>query len=590
MEQNLVFAALIFVLILFAWGKWRHDLVALMALFFLVVTGIVAPDEAFSGFAHPAVITVAAVLIIGKALEYSGIVDLIGRWVAKAGNNLTLQIFALSALVAVASAFMNNVGALAILMPVAIQLSRKGGHPPSYLLMPVAFASLFGGMITLIGTPPNIIIASFRASHSGEPFSMFDFAPVGLALSILGIIFIALVGWRLLPKRKSPKSGKDLFNIDDYIAEIHARKDSLATGKTLQELIEMSKADIQILGLVRNNQRIHAPQFSETLQNKDILIIETAADELKTFIDDTGLVIGSNKKFRIDAEGSDRIAITEAIVTSESSLIGQSASSLKMRSRYGINILAIARKDRKILRRIDRVHFKSGDVLLLQGREHLLHDTIQAMDCLPLAQRELKLGYKTKIPTALSLFGISIILVVSGILPVDISFSIAAVAMVVAGVLPINEMYKSIDWPVIVLLAAMIPFGMAMENTGGAKSIAEMVVLYGETLQPWALLTMIMIITILLSSIINNAATVVLMAPIVLGISQSLDYAADPFLMTVAVGASSAFLTPIGHQSNTLVMGPGGYKFTDYTLMGLPIVILICLAGIPMIMYFWPLQ
>lgn len=588
MDQTIVFGTLLLVLILFAWGKIRHDFVALIALFIVIVAGITDSSTAFEGFGHPAVITVAAVLIIGKALEFSGLIDLLGKWVMKIGDKLLLQIAAMSLLVAIASAFMNNVGALAIMMPIAIHMARKSGHPPSYILMPIAFASLLGGMTTLIGTPPNIIIATFREEEFGEAFGMFDFSPVGLFLTVGGLVFISFLGWRLLPKRFSAKDGAALFDIDDYITEAEVLSDSKVKGKTIGELAKASDADVQILGMVRNKVRIHAPNVDEVLKTKDILILETEANDLKTFIADTGLKLSGGKKFRKDAKGSENIAITEAIVMPGSPLLGQTAAKLRMRSRYGINLLAVSRMEQKIHRRLDHVIFRQGDVLLLQGREHTISDTISAIGCLPLARRGLQIGYKTKIPLALGIFITSVILVVSGILPVQAAFPMAAVAMVLAGILPVKEVYKSVDWPVIVLLGAMIPVGKALETTGGAQSIASAIMMLEGNIPHWAMLTIVLVVTMFLSDIINNAATVVLMAPIAISIANGLGLSADPFLMAVAVGGSCAFLTPIGHQSNTLIMGPGGYKFTDYWRMGLPLEIIIVAVGVPAIMMIWP--
>jgi di/tricarboxylate transporter len=589
MDQLLVFGTLALALVLFAWGKIRHDFVALISLFLLIIAGIVDPDQAFKGFGHPAVITVAAVLIIGKALEFSGLIDLLGKWVMKIGDGLLLQILVLSVLVAVASAFMNNVGALAIMMPIAIHMARKSGNPPSYILMPIAFASLLGGMTTLIGTPPNIIIATFRADELGEPFGMFDFSPVGVLLTLAGIAFITLIGWRFLPKRAAKKSEKELFDIDDYITEVEVPEDSKIAGLSIFELFEKTDADVQLLGLVRQKKRLHAPESDELLLEKDIIIIESDADELEAFLKDTKLVLVGDKKFRKDAEGSDKIAITEAIVMADSGLIGRTAVDLRMRSRYGINLLAVARRERRIRRRLDHVIFRTGDVLLLQGREHMLNETITSIGCLPLAQRGLRLGYKTKIPLALGIFAISIILVAAGFLPVQVAFSIAALVMVLTGVLPLKEVYTSVNWPVIILLGAMIPVGTALETTGGAALIAGKILDLGQSIPAWVILTIILVVTMFLSDVINNAATVVLMAPIAIGVAHGIGASIDPFLMAVAVGGSCAFLTPIGHQSNTLVMGPGGYKFTDYWRMGLPLEVIIVALGIPAIMYFWPL-
>jgi len=588
MDQIIVFTTLLLVLTLFSWGRIRHDFVALIALFLLVVARIVPPAKAFAGFGHPAVITVAAVLIIGKALEYSGLIDVLGKWVMMVGKNLFVQIITLSLLVAVASAFMNNVGALAIMMPVAIHMARKSGNSPSYVLMPIAFASLLGGMTTLVGTPPNIIIATFRADELGEAFGMFAYSPVGVGVAVVGIVFISLIGWRLIPKRAGKKQEQELFRIDDYITEVKVIKESKLTGKSISELKEDSKADVQVLGLVRNNRRIHAPDDREELQAGDIMILETDAEELKTFLDNTGLELVGSKQFRKDAIGSKNIAITEVVVMAGSPLIGQTKTSVHLRSRFGVNLLAVARREKKIHRRLDSIVFRAGDVLLLQGRAHMIDDIITTMGCLPLARRGLRLGYKRRISLSLGIFAVSIVLVVAGILPVQIAFSMAAVTMVLSGMLPPRDVYTSIDWPVIVLLGAMIPVGAALETTGGANLIATQILRLGNTLPLWALVTIILVVTMFLSDIINNAATVVLMAPVSISVAHGLGVSIDPFLMAVALGGSCAFLTPIGHQSNTLVMGPGGYRFSDYWRMGLPLEILIVLFGGPLILYFWP--
>lgn len=571
------------------WGKIRHDFVALGAMLVLVVLGVIQPENAFTGFAHPAVITVAAVLILGQSLVHSGLIEVVGNRLLKISNNLILQIFILCGMVAFASTFINNVGALAIMMPIVLHLAHKSGNSPSKILMPVAFASLLGGMITLIGTPPNIIIASFRGDETGQDFSMFDFAPVGIILTIIGILYIGFFGWRLLPKRTSSKNKEDLFDIDKYVTEVQITPESKLLGLNIEKLENETNAHFQLIGLVRNEDRIYDPEPQDTLKQGDIIIIQTDTDELKKFISDTNSKLVGSKKFRKDAVGSDKISFAEAVVMPESQLLNKTASSLKIRTRFRVNILAIARKEQQIRNRIDHTTFKVGDVLLVQGKEGALSDTITSMGCLPLAKRDLQLKYKQKIILSLSIFAISIILIMTNFLPVEISFMIAALGMVAAGVMPVKEVYKSINWPVIVLLGAMIPVGTSMETSGGADIIADFVLNLGNQFPPWVILGIIITITMLLSAVINNAATVVLMAPIATSVAYGLGVSADPFLMAVAVGGSSAFLTPIGHQSNTLVMGPGGYQFSDYVRMGIPMTLIILIFGVVSILFFWPL-
>ncbi|MGM0635610.1 MAG: SLC13 family permease [Bacteroidota bacterium] len=588
-EAILVYISLAFALVMFVWGKLRHDVVAILTLFLLVVFGLVPTEDAFLGFGHPAVITVASVLVIGKSLELSGLIDVVGQWVLKIGNNIILQVTVLSLIVAISSAFMNNVGALAIMIPIALHLSKKSQRSPSLLLMPIAFASLLGGMITLIGTPPNIIIAQFRSEEAASAFGMFDFAPVGIVLSVVGIVYISLLGWRLIPIRNKHIPDNDTFQIEEYITEIEITSKSSIIDQKLSELETDVDADIQVLGLVRNNKRVHAPRRREKLEEGDILIIESDKEDLNTFLIATGTKIVGDKKFRVDAEGSDKISLIEAIVLSDSPLVGNSASSMRLRHRYDFNLLAIARKEKKIRKRIGKVTFQPGDLILLQGRTDAVNESIRNLGCMALEKPSLKLDYKKKIPIALGVFLLAVLSVITGFLQVEIAFTMGAVAMALFGIIPLKETYTSIDWSVIVLLAAMIPAGNALETSGGADQIANLILAGQDTLPPWLILGVLLTVTMLLSALVNNAATVVLMAPIAITIAKGLDASIDPFLMAVAIGGSSAFMTPIGHQSNTLVMGPGGYKFSDYLKMGIPMQILIILASIPLILYFWPL-
>jgi di/tricarboxylate transporter len=587
MEQNIVFITLFITLVLFIWGKIRYDFIALAALFIVTIFGVIPAEKTFSGFGHPAVITVVAVMIVSQGLQNSGLIDLIARWLGKLGKNMLLQTVILCTVTGIASAFMNNVGAIAIMMPVAIKISRKNNHPPSYLLMPLAFSSILGGMMTLIGTPPNIIIATFRSNSIGTAFKMFDFMPVGLLVTITGIAFVSLLGWRLLPRRKGKDEPAELFHIDDYITEVRVLRNSNLRGKTIAEIQKIKDFDISILGLIRNKKRIHTPDLSEELKVNDILILEADSENMKEFVDISGFRLLGGKQFRKDAIGSKNISNKEVIVISGSKILGKTAAELNLRSRYGINLLAVARGDEQIRQRLGHIKFQVGDVLLLQGRTQVLDETISNIGCIPLEERGLRIGYQKRIILSLAIFVTAIIITAMDILDVSVSFSIAALLLVLTGVIPFRDVYKDIDWAIIILLGAMIPVGTALEISGGAHTIADIIQSVGTGLPVWMMLTTIMVITMFLSNIINNAATAVLMAPIGIIIAQNAGFSIDPFLMTIAVGASSPFLTPIGHQSNTLVMAPGGYKFYDYWRMGLPLQILIIITSIPMIMFIW---
>lgn len=589
MEQLIVFSVLIIALILFIWDKIRYDIVAFLALVTLVIFNIIPSEEAFSGLGHPAVITVAAVLVISKALQYSGLVDLIVDWISKISQKLWVQIILLSTIVALASGFINNIGALAIIMPVALHLSKKNDFSPSLILMPLAFASILGGMTTLIGTPPNIIISTFRDQELGERFSMFDFAPVGFSLMVIGLLLITLIGWRLLPKRQSKEAIADMFQIDNYITEMLIAEESELIGIPVSKFNEVAETDITILGIIRNGTRIHAPSRWEEFQQGDILIVEGDTEDFKKFSDANKAILAEGERVRDTAKGSSDIQTQEAIVMASSSIVGNNAIDSQIRTQYNINVLAIARQNRKINKRLSQIKIKAGDVLLLQGEPENIKEAIKSLQFLPLAKRELNLGKPKRIIGALGIFVAAIACVVLGLLRVEIAFSLAAVLLVLTNILPLKEVYLSIDWPVIILLAAMIPVGEAFENSGGAETVTNLILSLDNTYPIWLFVGILMAATLLLSNIINNAATVVLMAPIAIKLAESFQVATDPFLMTVAVGASCAFLTPIGHQSNTLVMGPGGYKFSDYWKMGLPLTLIILLIGVPLILYIWPL-
>jgi di/tricarboxylate transporter len=584
-----VFGVLILALALFVAGPWRYDLVALGVALMLALVGVIPADRLFTGFAHPAVITVAAVLVVSRGLQASGLVQIISGWVVRIGDRTTLQVAALSLMVAVCSAFMNNVGALAIFLPVAVRLARKCGQPPSVLLMPLAFASLLGGMTTLIGTPPNIIIASFRAEDGAMAFQMFDFAPVGVGVTVAGILFISLVGWRLLPERTGGGAEEDLFQIQEYLTEIRVPEDSSVEGDTLRKVEEEVEGGFLVVALIRNGRKLPAPSPWEVLQAGDILLVEAGSEALEELADGSRFALEGERELDQEALKSEEVSLLEVVVRPDSPLVGRSAASTNLRWRHGANLLALARRGERLTRRLGHVKLEAGDVLLLQVRSERVQETLSAMGCLPLAERDLKVGRPRRLILGVGLFGIAMILTATGQLPVTVAFTGAALAMVLFNLVPLRELYTSVDWPVIVLLGAMIPVGEALETTGGADRIAGYILMLGDQLPAAGTLAVVMVGTMFLSDLVNNAAAVVLMAPIAITVSLGLGVSADPFLMAVAVGGSSAFLTPIGHQSNVLVMNPGGYRFGDYWRMGLPLEVLTVLVGIPLILTFWPL-
>ncbi len=612
-EQLIVFGVLAATLVLFVWNRWRYDLVALGALLACALTGVVSADEVFSGIGHPAVISVAAVLVLSRGLLNAGVVDSVARRLMQVGERPWAQVAALTGIVALSSGFMNNVGALALFMPVAIWMSRQSGRSPSYLLMPLAFGSLLGGTLTLIGTPPNLIIAGYRAEAGEAPFGMFAFLPVGAAVTVAGVLFIALLGWRLVPRRQEQEGNGDLFEISAYLTEVRVPESCKYAGRTLHALINAveDEADVQVIALVRGDERQRMPSTYEVLREGDILLVEADSDSLKALLDVTGVALAANvdeqedkaqneqeaaeealEDERIEKNHKSRhgeLTLAEAIISPGSILVGTTASGLDLRERHGVNVLAVARQGQRLRQRLGKIRFATGDILLLQAREDALQSSLNSLGCLPLASRGLSITTPRNVLLASAIFAITLACIAFGLVPAATALVTGALVMILVGLIPMGRIYDSIDMPVIVLVAAMLPVGEALESSGGSQLIAETLLELGQSLPAAATLALLMVAVMLISNVVNNAAAAVLAAPVAISLARGMDVSADPFLMAVAIGASCAFLTPIGHQSNTLVMAPGGYRFGDYWRLGLPLSILVVLCAVPATLWIWPL-
>ena len=631
-DQMLILAILAGTITAFLRGRWRHDMVAIAALLACVLAGLVEPGAAFVGFGHPAVITVACVLVLSRALQTSGAVDALTHAVLPARAGPTLSIAALTLLAAVLSAFMNNVGALALLMPVALQLSSRLKLPPGRLLMPLAAASILGGTTTLIGTPPNLIVAGFRANQAGTAgFGMFDFTPVGLPLTLAGIMFIVLLGWRLVPVRTQAAGNR--FDTGAYLTEARVQPDSRAAGLRLRELeLDLDEADAQVVGLVRNDVRMTAPSGGRVIRAGDILVIEADVEALAKILSRLGLQLEEAKEAEKDGEDSvaekgkasstqrgaraddsvpatapeatpddkadesdgsetrsDDLILQELVVRPESSLDGRSASDILLRSRYGLNLLAVSRDGARARTRLRTLKLRPGDLLLMQGPSDTVAEFATDFGCVPLALRDLHIPNRRRAITATAIMLAAVLIAALGWFPAAVTFAAGVLASMALRTVSLRAVYEAVDWPVVVLLAALLPVAGAMQATGTADLIARL--LLDSLANGDAVLGLIVILltTIVLTDLMNNAATAAVMAPIALGAATQLGVNPDTFLMAVALGASCAFLTPIGHQNNTLILGPGGFRFGDYWRMGLPLDVIVIVAGVPMLLWAWPL-
>jgi len=605
LEQGIVLGVIALIFGLFAWGKWRYDVVAVIGLLALVIADVlleqvlrrgesrlIDPAHALDGFGHAAVITVAAVLVISRALRNSGLVDLISRRIMPLARNQLLHITSLCVVAAVLSAFMNNVGALALLLPVALKTAHEQNRSPSLILMPLAFASILGGMITMIGTPPNIIISIYREQHTqvGEAFGMFAFSPVGGLVALVGVAFVTLIGWRLIPKTALKKAGSDeMFAIDEYITEVRIPEECKFVGKTLGEVEKETKEKLMIFGFIRKDGKVIAPNRNNLVRAEARYLVKTDPMDLKNVMDEFGLRLVSELRTRIDNLEGDDVKFAEVVVTPNSLLRDRTRAFLRRRTSNSVVLMAVARQGQPMRKRLGDIRFRVGDVVLLQGSESHIKEHVASLRLLPLEEREVRVGMFSKVSLSVVIFSVAIALSMFKIMPTTLSFLCAIVAYVFLGILPMRDLYREIDWPVIVLLGAMIPVSAALQETGVTENIANFVKENKGGVPNWGILAILMVLTMCLSDVINNAATALIMAPIGVGIALQMEANPDPFLMAVAVGASCAFLTPIGHQCNALILGPGGYRFKDYWRMGLPLEVIIVGISVPLILFFFPL-
>lgn len=578
---------LVLTMVAFVWGRRRYEVIALCALFAATALGFVPFDQVFLGFAEPAVITVICMMIISKAISRTGIVERATRGLMQQFDSFTLLLAILCLLTLMLSAFINNIGAMAIMLPVAMELADKNNRPPSLTLMPLALSAALGGLTTLIGTPPNLIISQFREQTMGHAFGFFAFGKAGLPVAIVGFVFLAFIGWHLLPKNRRGSHAELELAIEDYITELRLPDQPEQAIRTVAELEEKLPVDAQLLSIVRDDvKRFNLHPYTR-LKANDILMIEGTPDALKDVLDLTQAELAGTSN--LEKLRADDMTFLEGVVGPRSLLEGASPRMLGLRRRFQTVILAISRGGRTIRERIARTPLLAGDVVLLQGPSETVKQDAASLGLLPLQGRDLSPLSKPKIALPILFFVLAIVATSLRLLPAQVSFAGAVVLMVLFRSIPTKLLYEGVDWPVIILLGAMIPVGKALQTVGGTALITRGLLHVITDLPPWALIALIMFITMTLSDFMNNAATAIIMAPISVAIASKLGVNPDAFLMAVAIGASCAFITPIGHQNNLLIMGPGGYKFSDYLRVGIPLEIIVLILGTPLLLWAWPL-
>jgi di/tricarboxylate transporter len=592
LQQILAFAVIAGTMALFVWGRLRYDLVAGLALLVAVLIGVVPADKAFSGFSDDIVVIVAGALIVSAGVARSGIIELALQPIAPHITSTRAQLMILVGAVTLLSAFVKNIGALAMMIPIALQMAKRSNSSPSLLLMPMAFGSLLGGTMTLIGTSPNIIVSRLREELFGQPFSMFDFMPVGVGLSVAGVLFL-LFGYRLLPKDRqgSPQLG-EAIDIRDYVTEARVKEDSEIAGQTVSQLRKQADQEVMVTAVVRDEQTA-APLPDMKLQPNDIVLLQGEPAALERVVSRSDLELeGENRASRTEANSDkkDEFGVIEAVIGPHSLLIGQAAGRMALHDRFNVNLLAVSRSGQRFTERLRDIKLNSGDVIVLQGMLPHMPAQLRALGCLPLAARQIRLGSVRRGLIPIAVLVAAMVLAGTGTLSVGIAFFGAGVLTILLGSLTLREAYETVEWPILVMLGALIPVSEAIRTTGGTDVIASALSAAAHALPGYGAVALMMLAAMMITPFLNNAATVLVMAPIAASFAQKLGLRPDAFLMAVALGAACDFLTPIGHQCNTLVMGPGGYRFGDYARLGAPLSLLILLLGVPLIMIVWPLS
>lgn len=589
-SQVFAFATIAGMMALFISGRLRYDVVAVLALLVALLLGIVSPTDAFSGFSDDIVIIVASALVVSGAVARSGIMESAVQRFAPGLKGVRSQMLLLVGVVTLLSAFVKNIGALAIMIPIALQFARRSGVSPSVFLMPMSFGALLGGLMTLVGTSPNIIVSRVREDLTGEPFTMFDFTPVGVVLAVMGVVFLALFYW-LLPRRvRTNASLNAAIDIKNYATEARIGSGSAAAGRTVAGLQAMADGEALVTGILRGAQRSAIRPFPDVLlRDGDILILEGDPEALDRLVGRGELRMSKDRTIEA-SEAEEEIDAVEAVVGANSPLVRHSAQRLELFETFGVNLLAVSRRGARFAERLSRIVLKAGDVIVLQGNNKRLPEVLRELGCLPLAERPIRLGTLRRGLVPLAILGSAMTLTALGLVPVAVAFFGAAALMVLSRTIPLKEAYNSIEGPILVMLGALIPVSDALRTTGGTDLIAGWLSAVAALLPPYGALALILLSAMAVTPFLNNAATVLVMAPIAASFAGDLGFKPDAFLMAVAIGAGCDFLTPIGHQCNTLVMGPGGYRFGDYWRLGLPLSILVVLAGVPTLMMVWPLR
>lgn len=592
MTQPQIFAFLILggMMLLFIWGRLRYDVVAMVALLASMAAGTVDPKKAFTGFSDDIVIIVGSALVVSAAVARAGVVENLLEWIATKVTRIRWQITVLVGSVTLLSALVKNIGALTMLIPAAVKMSKRSGGSPAVFLMPMSFGSLLGGLITLVGTSPNIIVSRVREEMTGQPFLMFDYAPVGIGLSLAGLIFLRF-GYRLIPRdRRAAASLSEALDIADYNTEAEVPPGSATEGRTIASFIELNDGAIIVTGMMRGTRRRAVTLPDTVIEAGDTLFIRGEPDALGNAIARGGLELVGQDRSMVTGTRAELRGVIEAVVMPHSALIGEAAGGLALHDRHDLNLIAISRAGHAMVDRLGDTRLAVGDALVVQGPIDILPERMRALGLLPLAERPIRLGSVRRGLLPIAILVAAMAATAAGLIPVAVAFFAAAAAVMLTGSISPREAYESVEWPILIMLGALIPVSEALQTTGATDLMAHWLSDTARQLPVWGGLGLILVAAMAVTPFLNNAATVLVMAPVAAMFASDLGYRPDAFLMAVAVGAGCDFLTPIGHQCNTLVMGPGGYRFGDYARLGAPLSLIVVLLGVPLILMTWPVH
>jgi di/tricarboxylate transporter len=589
LPQILSLATLAAMMALFVWGRFRYDVTAILALLAALALGIVKPKDAFTGFSDDIVIIVGSALVISGAVQRSGLIETALALIGGRVTRVRSQLIVLTASVGITSALVKNVGALAMLMPAAFQMAKKNNASPSVFLMPMSFASLLGGLMTLVGTSPNIIVSRVREEMTGQPFRMFDYLPTGLGLLVVGLVFLRF-GYRLLPRdRRAAATMGEAIDISAYVTEAKIAAGSSAIDQTVRMFTERHEKEIKLTGLIRRGKRT-MPRAGTRLREDDVLILEGESDVLERVIARDKLALAGQDRDVPEESKDDEVGVSEAVIGTNSVLIGTTAKRLHLQQRYGVNLIAVSRQGKRLTQKLGETVLAAGDVIVLQGPLPLLPERLRDLGALPLAERSIRLGNSGRGWLPIIILAVAMAATASGYVPVAVAFFAAAGLVIATGALPVRDAYEHVEWPILIMLGALIPVSDSLRTTGASQIIATWLAHVAAALPAWGAVALILVAAMAVTPFLNNAATVLVMAPIAAVFAHDLGYRPEAFLIATAMGAGCDFLTPIGHQCNTLVFGPGGYRFADYARLGAPLSVLVVLVGTPLVLWTWPLH